>query len=114
MSTASCIAQILPNTPGGEYANTPCRCRHAYVPEAEQAGVPVHEDVPEVLEDGGEVYPEDAVVLELGGLDVVLDGPAAPQKKTKTQHRTQASELTLATQKSNDHPTNTVSGHAAQ
>lgn len=37
-------------------------CMHntvgACVPEAEQAGIPVHEDVSEVLEDGGEINPE--------------------------------------------------------
>lgn len=45
------------------------------VPEAEEPGVPVHEDVPEVLKDGGKVDPEHAIVLQLSGLHVVLDGP---------------------------------------
>lgn len=46
------------------------------IPVAEQRRVPIHEDVPEVLDDGGEVDPEHTVILQLRGGQVVLDGPA--------------------------------------
>lgn len=53
------------------------------VPETEYVRVPVHEDVPEVLEDGREVYPEHAVVLELRRLHVVLHGSGKAFKAQK-------------------------------
>ena len=55
------------------------------VPVAEQRRVPIHKDVPEVLDDGREIDPEHAVILELRGLQVVLDGPAAAQE-SNTRH----------------------------
>lgn len=59
-----------------KYSNS-TRADAQTAPEAKEVRVPVHVDVPEVLYDGGEVDPEHPVVRQLGGLKVVLDGPAA-------------------------------------